>query len=112
MEISVEIIADGIDKVTLAGSLDVSAGQAIERSFASVARSGHHLVVDLSQVKFLSSQGIRALMVNAKAVEAKGRRMVLVAAPPQVEHVLHVAGIDQLIPLYPSLDQAVEQLQS
>jgi len=111
VEISVENLADGIEKVTLTGSLDVSAAQEIEREFSAAARSGHHVVVDLSQVRFLSSQGIRALMINAKAVEAKGRRMVLVAPPPQVEHVLHVAGIDQLIPLYHEVDRAVATLQ-
>ena len=49
---------------------------------------------------------MRTLMLAAKAVFARGGRMVLLNPDSNVTHVLEMAGIDTLVPICRSLDEA------
>lgn len=112
MNIDIALVEEGISRVNLVGSLDVSGAQAIERDLSAAVRVKQQLIIDLSQVKFLSSQGIRALVVNAKAVAAKGHKLVLSGPPPQVAQVLRVSGIDKVIPVYDQFDAALAAVKT
>jgi anti-anti-sigma factor len=59
------------------------------------------VVVVLLSVRFLASIGIRALIASAKAVHARGGKMVLVVdGSSSVVMSLEATGVDQLIPVF------------
>jgi anti-anti-sigma factor len=91
---------DGIVEVKLSGRLDLDGSQAISDkfSFATTTRKAN-VVVDLSEVAFIASIGIRLLLTSARAQAARGGKLVLAAAQPTVRKVLEAAGIDQLVGL-------------
>ena len=60
--------------------------------------------MDLSEVSFLASIGMRTLLSNAKALGLKGGRMVLLNPQPMVATALSTAGIDTLIPMHQDLE--------
>ena len=60
----------------------------------------------MGAVNFLASIGIRTLLLAAKAVSGRGGKMVLVNPDANVTKVLEMAGIDSLIPICRSLDEA------
>ena len=62
--------------------------------------------VDLSQVDFLASIGIRLLVLTAKSVATRGGKMVLLAPTPEVQSVLEITGIPSIIPIYSQLESA------
>lgn len=64
------------------------------------------VIVDLSQVDFLSSIGIRLLMLTAKSVTSRGGKMVLLNPIPEVLHVLEITGIPAVVPIYSHLESA------
>jgi anti-anti-sigma factor len=64
------------------------------------------MLVDLSEVDFLASIGIRLLTLTAKSVASRGGKMALVNPIPDVEQVLDVTGIPGIIPIYPDLEYA------
>jgi anti-sigma B factor antagonist len=113
MELINEYLADGIEKISLSGRLDSAGADQIGLRFAGLTATRPALiVVDLSQVSFLASIGIRMLLSNAKALERRGGRMVLAGLPAIVEEVLKVAGIDALIPLYADVGSACAGLKT
>jgi anti-anti-sigma factor len=64
------------------------------------------VLVDLSEVDFLASIGIRLLMLTAKSVVSRGGRMVLLNPIPEVQNILEITGIPAIIPIYSSLESA------
>ena len=107
MEINAEKLDGGITKVRLAGRMDVQGTSAIETRFTAytVADKGA-VVVDMADVTFLASIGIRALILAAKALQQRGGRIALLNPDAAVRKVLEMAGVDSLIPVCDSLDAA------
>jgi anti-anti-sigma factor len=113
MELISEQLADEIEKISLSGRLDTAGTDQIGLRFAGLTATKPALVVvDLSQVSFLASIGIRMLLSNAKALERRGGRMALASPSAMVEEVLKIAGIDALIPLYADVESACAGLKS
>jgi anti-sigma B factor antagonist len=111
MELTTEILPNGVEKIALAGRMDTAGAQEIDLRFTGLAATRPALiVVDLSQVSFLASMGIRTLLSTAKALVRRGGRMVLASPQPLVGEVLKVAAIDSLIPVYPDVPSACEGL--
>ena len=89
-------------RIVLSGRLDTAGSEQIAPRFAELTESAKGgVVVSLSAVKFLSSMAIRVLVVGAKAVQAKGGRMVLhVAGNEVIIRTLEAMGINELIPTF------------
>jgi anti-sigma B factor antagonist len=112
MELTTEQLADGVQKIALSGRMDSAATEQIDLGFAGLMATRPPLiVVDLSQVSFLASIGMRTLLTSAKAFALRRGRMVLAAPQPLVEEVLRLAGIDALIPVYADIGSACEGLK-
>jgi anti-anti-sigma factor len=100
MAIRYEDVNGDIRRIFLSGRLDTAGSEQIATEFATLAGAAKRgVVVHLSDVTFLSSMGIRALITSAKAQQARGGRMVLHAAGNEVVgRTLEATGIDELIP--------------
>jgi anti-anti-sigma factor len=111
MQMDVSEIEGGIQHVRLAGRMDVAGTQAIDLRFTALTASrGAAVVVDLAEVSFLASIGMRTLLSSAKALSLKGGRMVLLSPQPMVAAALKTAGIDTLIPIHEDLASACTAL--
>ena len=113
MDLRSEQLADGVEKISLVGRMDSIGGHDINvRLSALVANRKLLAVVDLSEVSFLASIGIRTLVVNARAQSMRGGVMALASPQPLVAEVLKMAGIDSIIPVYPDVDTAFNALMA
>jgi anti-sigma B factor antagonist len=107
MEISAEQLDGSITRIKLAGRLDIEGTSAVETRLAGyMAVNKGAFILDLADVSFLASIGIRAILLNAKAVQRRGGSLVLLDPAPEVAKVLSLAGIDTLIPVCSGLDAA------
>ena len=61
------------------------------------------LVIDLKQVDFLNSIGIKAILQVAKQTRQQGGDLRIANARKNVYYVLKLAGVDQVIKVYPSV---------
>jgi anti-sigma B factor antagonist len=112
--ISHEDHGDDLRKVRLAGRLDMLGMEPISLKFTSLTAShGQQVLVDLRDVSFLASIGIRSIVSSARALEAKGGRMVLVVAPgSSVEATLTSTGISEVIPIHTDEPEALAALEA
>ena len=107
MELQYSELENGIRLIKLKGRFDIVGTGEIETKFAGYcAGNAVRIVVDLSEVDFLASIGIRLLILTAKSIASRGGKMVLLNPTPEVQDVLEIAGIPAIIPIYSHLESA------
>jgi anti-sigma B factor antagonist len=104
-------IGGQIALVSVSGELDLYE----ERSFrdalsAAEALRGRAVVVDLSGLSFMDSTACGVLVGESKRLGRDGCRLALVSNGNSASRVLEVAGIDQIVPVYPTLHAAFSEL--
>lgn len=111
MEISEEILDGDIVKINLSGRMDLAGVKSIEKDFDRMTEAPRmYIIVDMSGVPYMSSIGIRALLIHAKSVASRKGKYALAGMQSDVKNVLEVSGIDQLIKICDSLDEAVSYI--
>jgi len=111
MAIVTEELAGGITKVVLDGRLDIDGAAAVDLPMNVIAGSRMAVLVDLQQVSFLGSMGLRALVMPARAIKSRGGKIVLFGPNEMVEKVLRASGIDTIIPVHHELQSALAALK-
>lgn len=107
MQLQYSELDKDIRLIKLIGKLDVVGTGEIETKFAGYCSGDKvRVAVDLSEVDFLASIGIRLLTLTAKSVASRGGRMALVKPTPDVQRVLEITGIPAMIPMYSQLESA------
>ncbi len=97
----------GIGLIRLIGRLDIIGVGEVETKFTGYCTGDKScVVVDLSQVDFLASIGIRLLVLTAKSVGVRGGKMVLLNPTPEVKNVLEITGVPAIIPVYEGYESA------
>lgn len=100
--------------LTPAGRIDHNSADgfrlALEPYLADCRAGGHTLLIDFSAVNYISSIGLRALMVAIKQVKPQGGRMVLAALTPLVLEVFKISRFDMLFELFATTDEALAAL--
>lgn len=102
---------DGVTQVVLEGRLDIEGAAAVDLKMNIIAGSANRLLVDLKDVTFLGSMGLRSIVVPAQVVKRRGGKTVLLAPIPMVEEVLRNAKIMTIIPVHHDLQSAIAELQ-
>jgi len=110
MAIATEELSGGITKVILDGRLDIEGAAAIDLKMNVIAGSKKAVLVDLQQVSFIGSMGLRALLAPARTIKSRGGKVVLFGPNEMVEKVLKTSGIDTLIPVHHELESALAAL--
>ena len=110
MTILTETMEGDITRVLLDGRLDIQGAAAIDLRMNVLAGSSKFLLVDLSNVSFLGSMGLRSIVVPAQAVRRRGGKVALFSPVPMVEEVLKASNINEIIPIFHDLNAAVAAL--
>jgi anti-anti-sigma factor len=105
------VLSGSVRQFALIGVLD--SGSAIIREdelFNQVTESDGTVLMDLSQLTFLSSAGIRVIIRCGKDLKKAGGELHLAAPQPRVMAVLTIAGLVPVFPLYQTLQEAYTAL--
>ena len=98
MEITRSIVADGRVRLGLCGRLDATWSGAVQDALAECIRNGQHEIeLDLAEVPFLSSAGIRVLLVTHRQLHGIHGRLAIVAVSAEVRQVIELAGLRALL---------------
>ncbi len=107
MELQHSDIGD-VRKVTLTGRLDTTGVDRVGLQFdALVVPAGKNTVVDMSEVSFLGSLGVRMLLSTSRALSRKGGKFVLYAVSPPVLEVITTMGFDDIVTLAGTESEAI-----
>jgi len=84
--------------IAAAGRLDGATAMMFEEAMSkAVAASGHGVVLDLAHVPYISSAGLRAILVVAKHLQARQAPFVICELSPNVREVFEISGFDRVL---------------
>jgi len=113
MDMTVINADDELTHVKLRGRVDLDTIGDLDREFTrqTVTRR-KDVIVDMSDVDYMASIGLRMLITAAKALDKFGASMVLLNPHPDVEDVLRTAGFDKVMPIEHDLESARDALRA
>ena len=106
MQMTVSELDASTKRVTLVGKLDLAGAAAIELPLATVAGTRSNVVIYMTGVDIIASFGIRHLVMAAKAIARGAGKLVLLGTTPMVADVLVTSGLEQILPMVRSEDEA------
>jgi anti-sigma B factor antagonist len=102
-----------VKKVVLAGRLDTAGVDLVEAKFqAGVVAGGRPTIVDLTQLEFMGSLGVRMFISAARSLAASGARLALFGAREPVMEVIELTGLHEIIPSTASESEALERVSA
>ena len=112
MDIEVAEERDGEALVLLpVGRLDSANARSFESIVTERIGSGEQrLLVDFSRLTFISSSGMRVLLMAAKKLHASQGKLVLCAMPDHIHEVFRISGFDQIIPIRDTRESALAEV--
>lgn len=94
--------------IKLSGRLDSSTAPPAEENFARVLAGGPlHLAIDMSSLEYISSAGLRVLLVVAKKLQQAKGKIVLFGLVHNVREVFQISGFDRIFTIQPDVAAAV-----
>lgn len=102
---------DDVLSMWVGGRLDGSNAEAFEADVeAAILASDRALVMDLANLAYVSSAGLRAILLTAKTLWDQEAEFVICSVPGSVLEVLEISGFDKLITIQPDRDEALAEL--
>jgi len=94
--------ADGRAEVGVRGEVDIHTCAELERTLTALAEKGvRSITLDLAEVAFIDSSGLRALVVGHKALHDHGGSLVVANPSSSTARLLEVTGLDGLFDVEP-----------
>ena len=103
--------AGDVTIVRLAGTLDPVNVAQFEQALQPLSDQGGKWVVDCSGVEHFNSVCLTFLNKYCQEAVRRGGRVAFCGVPPSMEQILHLLGLHRVLPLFPTLDEALASLQ-
>ena len=99
---------DGAHTLVLGGELDIASVPALHSAIGRLSSDGTRAVtIDLSELKFIDSTGLAAIVLAGKVCEQEGYDFSLVPGSPAVQRLFELTGLIDVLP-FVGFDVAVE----
>ena len=109
-----EINAEHVDGLLLAkpkDRIDGSNSRVFEEALLeAIGDNGGSVVLDFEDLRYISSAGLRAILLTAKKVKVKDGQLVLCSLSESIKEVFELSGFDKIIPIYEDRGAAVSAL--
>ncbi len=109
-----EIVTEKQERVVvfkLKGRLDAVTAPSFDQRCLNWLKAGEsRFAIDLGELEYISSAGIKSILYVADMLKAHHGGLALSGASGMVEKVLKIADIPSMLPLYPTLEEAVAHL--
>ena len=107
MEIA-EARRSGAVILSVKGRVDATNSSILEQRLLGAIEGGErHVVVDCTELDYISSAGLRALLMAVKRLNAAGGKMALGALKDEIREVFDIAGFSSIFSIYPNSDAAL-----
>ena len=116
MESSVRQIAD-VTLIRIDGRVDHATAKAFEEVIKPhLDDTGGvplpKILLDLGGLSFMTSAGLRVLMIAAKACAAQGRDLAVAALQPAIAEIFKISRFDLVLTIYPTVEEGLSRLSS
>jgi anti-sigma B factor antagonist len=99
--------------VSVQGRLDQTLNQSLETELTVLLQQGHtHLIVDLSEVNYINSSGLRCLVTAWRKARQQDGNLVLCSLNKRLQEIFTMVGFDKVFNIYPSFESAQQAIEA
>ena len=108
MDISEDRTADVVI-LGLSGKLDATTAKTLEdKILADIEAGERRLVIDLSQLDYVSSSGLRVFLLAAKRLRSRDGNIALCSLKDHVQQVFDLSGFSSILAIYGSRAEGIK----
>ena len=102
---------DGVLSARVGGRIDGSNAVEFEEAIkTAIEESDRAVIMDFERLTYISSAGLRAILLTAKALGNRNAKFALCSLSGQIREVFEMSGFDKIIAMYPSRVEALASL--
>ena len=101
---------NGTDIISLDGELNIETTATFEKKFPEIV--SNNIILDMSKLKYISSAGLRSLVILYEKVNKVNGKIILARANSLVKEIIEVSGFEVLFRIFNTLDEATKYLSS
>jgi anti-sigma B factor antagonist len=94
-------------RLTVAGDLDLASAPELERSLSTLQEAARPVLLDLREVSFIDSSGLRVILAADARARSTGSRLLLVPGPPGVQRVFQLTLLDRRLEFVEDPDEGL-----
>ena len=87
-------------------------GNALRPHMERCSAAQDRLVLDMSRLEYISSAGLRVLMLARKQAQAQGGALVVAALGPMLREIFEISRFSAVLDVYPSVREALAAVSS
>jgi anti-sigma B factor antagonist len=101
-------VVEGVPVVTAPEEIDVNNAPALQAALLEAAGPGPTMVVvDMSRTRFCDSAGLKVLVAADRLARSAGGEVRLVTAGEAIARILALTGVDRVVSVFASLEDAL-----
>ncbi|NWF68729.1 MAG: anti-sigma factor antagonist [Chloroflexi bacterium] len=111
MRINIKNI-DQVTVVEMTGELDSTTAPAVQNQILPLAQDNRHIVLDMSGTLYMSSAGLRTLLLLYRQISSGSGRIVLAGLSDEIKDTMNITGFLNFFRIYDTVALATEALKS
>jgi len=109
MEVSLKKSGD-INIVEISGSIDSKTAPDLQQNILDIVADTNKIILDLTKVSFVSSAGLRVLLMVYRQLKAKDGKVVLVGVSDEIKDVMFMTGFITFFSIEATVDEAITKI--
>jgi anti-sigma B factor antagonist len=109
MEINISTAGE-VTVVEITGEIEASAAAQIQEKVLALIKPSLKLLMDMTEVKFMSSAGLRLLLLLYRQVTGQGGQMVLVGLSEEIQDTMSATGFLSFFTIQNTVDAGLGML--
>lgn len=109
MEIAVKLV-DNVTVVEVSGFIDGKTSPDFQEKVLQLMQETKILLLDLSQVSFMSSAGLRAMLVTHRETQQSNTQVVLADLPEDIRDNMEATGFLSFFKVFDTVGSALKEL--
>ena len=92
-----ETMVDGMVQLDLEGKIDAMNCDDLQDIILKTFLKTNNVILNFENVTYISSAGLKSIILGDKTASSKGGKMIIINAQPQVKDVFRVTGLDSVL---------------
>ena len=111
MDINIKTVEE-VKVVELIGDVDANTAPTVQQQVLPLAEPGSKIIMDMTQVPYMSSAGLRMLLSMYRQTEAKKGKLVLVGLSEELKDTMSVTGFLDFFTTCETFEQGLQTVNS
>ncbi len=90
------------------GSIDSNTAPEVQQKVLEASTDSNNVIIDLSEVDFVSSAGLRVILMIYRQIKAKNGKVVLVGVSEEIQDVMTVTGFANFFEMVDTVENALK----